>query len=157
MQLPGEYAIDGQFLKAAVTASRIETVARRYYHLFNDRRFEEAEALVDREAVFSYPAAREHFIGRAGYRELAHRWAQAFPDALLSITSVTVSGDVALTEWVGRGTHLGMLELPGLHNIPATGRRAKLPMREAIRIQDGLVIESRMQFDPAELTRRLGL
>jgi predicted ester cyclase len=157
MLLPGEYAIEGQSLRAAVTASRIETFTRRYYGLFNERRFEEAEALVDPQAVFTYPAAKEHFIGRAGYRELAHRWAQAFPDATLSITRVTVSGETALTEWIGRGTHLGILELPGFPGIPPTGRKAQLPMRETIRVVNDRIVESRMEFDPLELRQRLGL
>lgn len=140
-----------------MTASRIETLTRRYYGLFNERRFDEAEALVHPQAVFTYPLAREHFIGRAGYRELVRRWSEAFPDATLSITSVTVSGTSARTEWVGEGTHLGTLELPGFPPIPSTGRQAQLPMCETIRIVHGLVVESLMEFDPWELRRRLGL
>lgn len=140
-----------------MTASRIESFTRRYYGFFNERRFDEAEALVDPQAVFTYPAAREHFIGRAGYRELAQRWAQAFPDATLTITSVTVSGNTAVTEWIGEGTHLGTLELPGFPGIPPTGRKASLPMRETIRVINGSIVESTMEFDPEELRKRLGL
>lgn len=157
MALPGEYAVEGHSLRTAVTASRIETLTRRYYALFNERRFDEAEALVDAQAVFHYPAAKEHFIGRAGYRELVSRWVEAFSDATLTITSVTVSGDSVRTEWIGHGTHLGTLDLPGFPSIPATGRQAQLPMCETIRIVNGLIVESRMEFDPWELQRRLGL
>ena len=137
--------------------ARIESFTRRYYELFNQRRFEEAETLIDPQAVFTYPAAKEHFIGRAGYREIVGRWTEGFPDAYLSITAVKVSGDKVLTEWIGADTHQGMLELPGLAGIPATGRKAELPMRETIRIVNGLVVEGRLEFDPHELRRRLGL
>ena len=137
--------------------ARIESFTRRYYELFNQRRFEEAEALIDPQAVFTYPAAREHFIGRAGYREIVGRWTEGFPDAYLNITALRVLGDTVLTEWIGAGTHQGMLELPGLAGIPATGRKAELPMRETIRIVKGLVVEGRMEFDSHELRRRLGL
>jgi predicted ester cyclase len=140
-----------------VTPAGIEEFARRYYRLFNDRRFDEAEAMVDPQAVFSYPVAKEHFIGRAGYRELVQRWTEAFPDARLTITRVDVSGDTAASEWIGEGTHQGALDLPGLPRIPATGVRAQLPMRETIRIVNKLVVQSRMDFDPHELRRRLGL
>lgn len=135
----------------------IEAFARRYYQLFNDRRFEEAEALVDPQAVFSYPVAKEHFIGRAGYRELVQRWTEAFPDALLTITRVEVSRDTACTECIGEGTHQGLLELPGLPRVLPTGVKAQLPMRETIRVINNLVVQSRMEFDPHELRRRLGL
>lgn len=157
MSLGWVAAADTNGLRAAVTASRVETFARRYYGLFNQRRFDQAEALVHPEAVFSYPAASEHFIGRAGYRELAQRWADAFPDAELSITDITVVGDAACTEWIGSGTHLGTLDIPGLPPIPPTMRAVQLPMCETIRVIEGLVVESRMVFDAEELRRRLGL
>ena len=157
MHAPGKFSAEGQSLRSAVTASRIETFTRRYYGLFNERRLDEAEALVDVQAVFTYPAAKEHFIGRAGYRELAQRWAQAFPDATLTITSVRVSGERAVTEWIGEGTHLGTLNLPGFPAVPPTGLKAKLPMRETIRIVNGSIVESTMDFDPDELRKRLGL
>jgi hypothetical protein len=52
---------------------------------------------------------------------------------------------------------VGTLELPGFPAIPPSGRYAELPMRETIRIVNGLIVESRMEFDPWELRRRLGV
>lgn len=157
MSLPWVDRADQDGLLAAVTASRTETFTRRYYGLFNERRFDEAEALVHPEAVFSYPAGKEHFIGRAGYRELAQRWTEAFPDAELTITDVIVIGDTAGTEWIASGTHLGTLDIPGFPTIPPTMRAVQLPMCETIRVVDGMVVESHMVFDVEELRRRLGL
>ena len=156
MGVPRLETADQESLRQAVTASRIETFTRRYYALFNQRQFEDAELLVHPEAVFSYPAAKEHFVGRAGYRELAHRWTEAFPDADLMITDVTVVGDTVCTEWIGTGTHLGTLDIPGFPTVPATMRVVQLPMCETIRVIEGLVVESRMEFDTEELRRRLG-
>lgn len=145
-------------LLEVASALQIEAFTRRYYDLFNQRRFDEAERFVHPQAVFTYLAAKEHLIGRAGYRELTRRWIHGFPDARLTITSVSqVDADTVQTDWIGEGTHLGALEVPGLPPIPATGVRAQLPMRETIRIAGGLVVESRMEFDPHELRRRLGL
>jgi predicted ester cyclase len=134
------------------------TLMRRYYALFNERRFDDAEQFVHPQAVFTYPMAREHLIGRAGYRDLTRRWLEAFPDARIVITSVTTApGGTVVAEWVGEGSHRGVLDLSGMPSIPATGVRAELPMRETVRIADGLIVSSRMEFDPAELCRRLGL
>ena len=156
MNAQGAEPIDYGLLRAAVKASRTETFARRYYALFNDRRLDEAEALVHPEAIFIYPDAEEQFIGRAGYRELARRWEEAFPDGELSITDVTVVGASACTEWIGTGTHLGTLDIPGFPTIPPTMRIVTLPMCETIRVVDGLVVESHLEFDAEELRRRLG-
>ena len=148
--------VDRTDVKDSTASLQLEIFARRYYDLFNQRLFDEAEHFIDPQAVFIYPLAREHFIGRAGYRELVRRWVTAFPDAVVSITDVSLAdGPTIHTDWIGQGTHLGVLELPGIPPIPPTGIRAQLPMRETIRLSDGLVIESKMEFDPLELRRRL--
>lgn len=137
---------------------QIESLIRRYYELFNERKLDEAERFVDPQAVFTYPVAKEHLIGRAGYRELARRWLEGFPDARADITAVLVLDPrTVVTEWIGHGTHRGVLELPGFRPLPPTGVRAQLPMREVVTIEDGRIIKCRMEFDPAEMLRRLGL
>ena len=143
---------------SAITNFQLDTFSRRYYECFNQRWFEEAEMFIDPRAVFTYPLAKEHLIGRAGYRELVRRWLVGFPDARIEITAVHVLDErTAATDWIGEGTHLGLLELPGLPAIPATGVRASMPMRETITIIDSRIVASRMDFDPSELARRLGL
>jgi predicted ester cyclase len=143
-------------VETAGHALQIESFAWRFYTFFNERRLDEAETMVDREAVFSYPAAREHLIGRAGYRELARRWLQGFPNGRLLILAVHVRGETAVTEMDVRGTHSGVLELPGLPPLPGTGRRARVPMRETLTVHHGLIANVRMEFDPAEIRRVLG-
>lgn len=145
-------------LDLAATSINLDAFARRYYACFNSRRLADAAALVDPGAVFSYPLAREHFVGRAGYRELTRRWLAGFPDAHIVLTSIRLGDDQTVTtEWVGEGTHQGVLELPGLPAIPPTNVRTTMPMRETIRVAGGLVTASRTEFDPTELARRLGL
>jgi len=139
-------------------AMQIEALVRRYYEYFNQRKLEEAERFVDPQAVFTYPAAREHFIGKAGYRELARRWLKGVPDGRITITTVLVPDErTVVTEYIGQGTHLGTLELPGFPPLPATGVHTQLPMREVITLQDNRIIACRMEFDPEELMRRLGI
>lgn len=136
----------------------METMVRRYYELFNQRRLDEAERLVDPQAVFTYPFGKEHLIGRAGYRELARRWLEGFPDGRVAITTVLLPDDhTVVTEWIGHGTHLGTLELPGFPPLAPTGVHAQLPMRETVTIADGRIVASRMEFDPDEMLRRLGI
>jgi steroid delta-isomerase-like uncharacterized protein len=136
---------------------QIEALVRRYYDLFNERKLDQAERFVDPQAVFTYPVGKEHLIGRAGYRELARRWLEGFPDARADIMTVLIPDErTAVTEWIGHGTHLGTLELPGFRPLPPTGVHAQLPMREIVNIADGRIIKSRMEFDPIEMLRRLG-
>ena len=137
--------------------TQLESLVRRYYGYFNARRFDDAAALVDPQAVFAYPVGKERLIGRAGYRELTRRWVEGFPDARIDITTVLVPDDcTVVTEWIGEGTHTGSLELPGFQALPASGRHARLPMREFVTIADRRIVASRLEFDPDEMLRRLG-
>jgi predicted ester cyclase len=143
-------------LEMAGHALQVEAFARRFYTLFNARRFDEAERMVDAEALFAYPVARERLIGRAGYREIVRRWTDAFPDARVSIVAVHVYGETALTELIMEGMHVGTLQLPGLPVLPPTKRQAHLPMREALIVRNNLITSVRLEFDPIELCRTLG-
>jgi predicted ester cyclase len=147
----------GLMVELAGYALQVEAFARRFYTFFNDRRLDEAEAMVDRQALFSYPGARDGMIGRAGYRELARRWLEGFPNGRVLILAVHVHGETAVTEMLVRGIHHGVLELPGLEPLPPTGRRARLLLRETITVRHGLIARVRMDFDPAELRRALGI
>jgi len=152
---PGLDALPVQPPSPEVT--QLETLVRRYYGYFNSRRFDDAAAFVDPQASFTYPVGKEHLIGRAGYRELARRWVEGFPDARINITTVLVPDErTVITEWIGEGTHTGSLELPGFPVLPATGRHARLPMREFVTIANRRIVSSRLEFDPDEMLRRLG-
>jgi steroid delta-isomerase-like uncharacterized protein len=133
-----------------------EQIALRYYDLFNHRALDQAELLVSPQAVFHYPHTKEHMIGRAGYRELARTWLTAFPDAQVEIQRVTVErGHVARVELLGRGTHTGELAFGGALTLPASGRRAELPLTDTLDVRGGLIVDSWLAFDVADLLRRL--
>jgi hypothetical protein len=53
------------------------------------------------------------------------------------------------------GTHLGDLELPGLTPMPATEVHAHVTLRETIRIENGMIVESVVEFDPDDLRQLL--
>ena len=143
-------------LRGAVTALQIEILARRYYECFNLRDFDAGERHVDPQAVFTYPRSSQQFIGRPGYRELARRWLSAFPDSSYSIIHMRVEDVSSVrTEWVMHGTHLGVLSLPGLAPMPPTEIHADVKLRETIRIVNGMIVESVLEFDPDDLRRRL--
>ena len=133
-----------------------EQIARRYYDLFNVRRFDEAEMLVSTDSVFRYPHTKDNLIGRAGYRELVRLWILAFPDAKAEIRRVTsVSDEIVDVDILGRGTHSGPLSFGGTLSLPATGTSAELPLKDKLTIRNQQITESTFQFDMKEMLRRL--
>ena len=131
-------------------------VARRFYACFNDRLFDEGGALVHPEATFHYVPTKQHLIGRAGYRALVAAWLIAFEDARLEIAALQPLDDWRVqVDFIGYGTHTGDLMLGEDFTIPATGTQSELTFRDTLTIRNGLIVHSRLDFDAAEMRRRL--
>ena len=64
-------------------------VIRQYYDLFNNRRLDDAAALVAADCTFVHVPTRERATGPAGYLLLASGWLAAAPDAHTAIVSIT--------------------------------------------------------------------
>jgi predicted ester cyclase len=132
-----------------------EQIARLYYQLFNERRLDEAGALIDPQAVFHYLPTRQRLVGRAGYRALAAAWLNAFEDAQLDVQSIRLDGPIVDVEFTGRGTHTGDLVLGEAMSLPATGRSTQLPFHDRLEVRDGLIVSAELDFDVDEMKRRL--
>jgi len=132
-----------------------EDIARHYYQFFNERRLDEAGALVDPQAVFHYLPTRQRLVGRAGYRALAAAWLNAFEDATLDVTSLKAEGPFVHVDFVGRGTHTGDLVLGESLTIPATGRSTDLRFHDRLEIRGSLIAGSELDFDVSEMKKRL--
>ena len=105
-----------------------EQIARRYYHLFDDRRLDEAAAMVDGQASYHYLPTRQQFIGREGFHAVMGLWLDAFEDAQLQTVSALALNDHSVQlEFLGKGTHI--------HN--------------------GVIIGVEPDFDVEEMKRRL--
>jgi hypothetical protein len=143
--------------KVMETMVTTEEIARRYYTAFNQRRFDDAEQLVDPEAMFHYLPTKQRLIGRAGYRALAAAWLHAFEDAQLEIQRLAVTDERTLdVHFLGHGTHTGDLVLGDTVVIPPTNRAVQLPFHDRLTIVGGLLLSSQLDFDVLELKRLLG-
>ena len=132
-----------------------EQLARLFYQCFNERRLDEAAQLVDPQALFHYVPTRQRLVGRAGYRALVAAWLHAFEDARLDIQAIAADGPIVQVDFIGHGTHTGDLVLGEAVSIPATGRTTHLPFRDRLDIRNGLIAGSELDFDMAEMQRRL--
>ena len=133
-----------------------EQIARRYYQLFNERRLNEAVAMVDAQAIYYYLPTRQRFIGHAGFHAVMGLWLQAFENAQLEIVSALNLNDHSVqVEFLGKGTHTGDLVLGDSLCVPATGRTAELSFRNLLEIHNGIIIGVELDFDVEEMKRRL--
>ena len=131
-------------------------IAVRFYACFNDRLFDDGGALVHPQATFHYVPTRQHLVGRAGYRALVAAWVIAFEDARLEIANLQqLDEQTVQVDFIGHGTHTGDLTLGEDFTIPATGTQSDLAFRDTLTIRGGLVVHSQLEFDAAEMQRKL--
>jgi ketosteroid isomerase-like protein len=81
----------------------------------------------------------------------------AFPDLSWEPLHEHDAGDMAIDEGFVLGTHTGPLASPDGRSIPATGRRVRLRMADAVTVEGGRITSHRFYFDQLELLGQLGL
>jgi len=139
-----------------LTAQDNSTVVRSHFDYFNTRDFDKGLALVTKDVKWSNIPFERDFTGHAGYREFHDNWVTAMPDCKVEIVNVVSDDQSTVVEMIARGTHTG--PLAGPHGtIPATQKKLDLRVCELFRLQDGLIVESRVYFDSATMLRQLGV
>jgi uncharacterized protein (TIGR02246 family) len=86
-------------------------------------------------------------VGRDAITEVARGFMIAFPDMVLTMDDVAISGDGATYHWTLNGTNTG----PG-----GTGKRVRISGHEEWTFaEDGLIAESQGHFDETEYQHQL--
>ena len=133
-----------------------ETLIRRYYAAFNERRLDDAQALLASDARLEHQAISPLQEGSDAYGTFARRWLTAFPDGQIAIQSIhAVGGDWYEVALLGDGTYDGDFDMGPLGVLRATHRRAQLTFRHLFEIRGGRITSSTLSFDTQELLRQL--
>lgn len=128
-----------------------EQIAREYIEIWNQRDFDRLASLVADDAeIVDFDGTVEQ--GPDGARQQGERYATAFPDGRVDITSIAAAGDTVLVEVIGRGTNDGPFG-----DMPATHRSAELAFCNVLTIRDGKIVRDRQYGDTATLLIQLGL
>jgi steroid delta-isomerase-like uncharacterized protein len=143
-----------QTTPTAFTNTTAEPVVQAAYRVFNGRDFGALESLCAPDAVLTNVATGEQYHGAAGVKAFMLGWLGPFPDGHIEIETLAQSGDVAVCEFRGIGTHTGTLHTP-MGDIPATGRTVDVPFCDVIRVRDGRIVSIRTYFDSATFAAQL--
>jgi steroid delta-isomerase-like uncharacterized protein len=133
-----------------------ETLIRKLYTAFNDRKYDQAEELVSDTFEWRDIATGETYRGPAGVRQFMEHWVKAFNDAKIDPQRVIATDQFVAAEIIGRGTHTGSLESPA-GSIPATNRRVELPCCEVAVIENGKIRSGSTYYDAASIMHQLGV
>ena len=131
-----------------------EILVREYYSRFNERRFDDLEALFARDAVVEELPFRRQESGSAGRVAFAKTWLAAFPDAVFTIERLTEKRPLYDVGLVATGSHQGALDLGGWL-FKATDAVVTLRLRELLEIQGGRIVASSLSLDLQTLVEQL--
>jgi predicted ester cyclase len=96
-------------------------------------------------------ASSEEIRGPEGAKQYIVALRAGFPDLRLTIEDQIAEGDMVVTRWTARGTHMGTFQ-----NVSATGRKIWLSGTDIDRIIGGKVVECWAHVDELQLMRQLG-
>jgi len=129
-------------------------IAQQYIRALEREDLEALKQLHAANAAFAAPGA--DVVGPdqiAGYFKV---FFDALSDTRHDVKNIIESGDTAVIEMVGNGTHSGPLWTPqGV--VPPTGRRATLPIIAILEIRAGKIGRAHMEFDQVRFLTELGL
>ena len=126
-------------------------IAREYNDAWNRRDWARYRELLHPEYTYTGgdgQAQKGQDVGLA----VGQMFATAFPDGKIELKSVHATGDVAIVEFIGRGTHKG-----DLMGIAPTGRQVTVPVCDILEIRDGKIIAEREYMDMMHMMQQLGV
>jgi ketosteroid isomerase-like protein len=133
-----------------------ERTIRKLFDGFNSKDYDAIEALVSDDFELIDVGSGEKYSGRDGARKNAEGWLIPFADAEVELLNVVTSGDWAVAEAVGRGTHTGPMQTP-MGEVAPTGRKMELHFCSVVKVQDGKIVEERDYYDAMTIANQLGL
>jgi len=132
-----------------------QEVGARFVEAFNAHDEQRMRELSAENEVFEAPGDIR-LEGRDATVAYAMSWVNAFADARIDVHDEHVAGDWVVQEFVFSGTHTGPLLSPS-GEIPPTNRQLRGRGVQIFRVEDGMVVDTRLYFDQVEVLTQLGL
>ena len=96
------------------------------------------------------------FHGPDGLKQFLLSFSTAFPDSRVEVTSVFATEEHAVVEFIGRGTHTGVLHSPA-GDIPPSGRRFELHFCDVYQLRDRKIVRHATYYDALGFMQQLGV
>jgi predicted ester cyclase len=138
---------------ADVTAEQV--VVQKQYACIRKQDWEALASLYHPLVRYSDPDV--DLTGREQAVERARQLEAPFSDVNLDVSLVSAGSGFAIAEWVYSAANHNALTLPAGVDLPATGKRVRLPGISVFQIEGDLVVAERSYWDNAALYSQLGV
>jgi steroid delta-isomerase-like uncharacterized protein len=147
--------------EALMTTQEIVTLVRKGYDAYNAHQSDPhwldyaTEDMAENGEVIDVPSGMT-LRGPEGLKQLLTGFATALPDSKIEVTNVIVTDEGAAVEFIGRGTHGGVLHTPA-GDIPPTGRKVELRFCDVYQIRNGKIARHSTYYDALGFMQQLGV
>jgi len=131
--------------------SDVASIARDYLEAWNRRDWARWRELFHPEYSYTGGDGQQQKGPEVGLA-VGQMFATAFPDGRLDIQRIHAVGDVAIAEFIARGTHKG-----DLMGVGPTGRSMTLPVCTILEVREGKIWAEREYMDMLHLMQQLGV
>ncbi len=123
----------------------IRKKAQQIIDVWNQKDIEALQKLYEEHTTFFDPLLNDNIAGKTilGYAQGIY---DAFPDLEFVVTGITTSDNMAMVEWVQKGTNTGEIM-----QKPATGRYIEIPAVSVIRFDGDTFVSQRDYWDLKKL------
>jgi len=145
----------------STTMQETTTLVRSLYSIFNNHNTDPAwldksvAHTADDFEIVDIPSGMV-LRGKEGLKQFLSGWATAFPDSMVEITNMIVTENKVAVEFVGRGTHTGVLHSPA-GDIAPTGKKIDVHFCDIHQIRNGIIAQQHTYYDLMTMMRQLGL
>jgi steroid delta-isomerase-like uncharacterized protein len=130
-----------------------ESIAREAFEAINRNDMATFKSLLHPDYSYRGPDGQVQSGGPDAGIAVVQMYRTAFPDDMKAdVQRVHSSGDTAIVEFIGTGTHKG-----DLAGIAPTGRKVEMPIITVLEIKDGKVYAEREYMDSAYMMQQLGV
>ncbi|MDP2674101.1 MAG: ester cyclase [Dehalococcoidia bacterium] len=127
------------------------SIAREYNDAWNRRDWARYRELLHPEYTYTGGDGQTQKGQDVGLA-VGQMFATAFPDGRIDVQSIHAAGNVAIVEFIGRGSHTG-----DLMGIAPTGRQMTMPVCDILEIRDGKIYAEREYMDMLHMMQQLGV
>jgi len=138
-----------------MASKSIVDVAKAQVIAYNDKDWDAARASFAPRVVYDEVGTQRRIEGVDEVLSAWRGWATAIPDSRATFDAAHTSGEIAILELTWRGTHKGVLQMPG-GEIPATGKKIEIRACQVVEVAGDKVKSIRHYFDMATLLQQIG-
>jgi steroid delta-isomerase-like uncharacterized protein len=126
------------------------TIAREYFETFNKRDWDGMRSLFHPDYTYM---GGDGVVQKGADAAMAinQGFANGMSDARIKIERTQSTGNIAVTEFTGTGTHDG-----DLMGIAPTGKKLSMPVCNVIEVKDGKILAEREYMDMMHLMQQIG-